>query len=276
MHYDSEMATKIRDREHGKDLIYAISLTGIILIIIPIILILYFGFFYFRDYGVINDTLMRSIELTLFSSGLSAVIIFFLFTPLAYELARKRHRVMDMISDIPSSIPHPIVGIAILILGSPLTPFGHLLNALGISFFNTVTGMTVALIFISAPIYIRASQTLFRSLPTDPERYAEGLGLSRTATFYRIIIPQNIGGLISGALTAMSRSLSEFGSIAIVSFYIVGGIFAGTSPASVLIWKLYGFSGPSAAITASAVMIVVSMIVLLLAKVVSQKGQQSI
>lgn len=257
------------------DSVSVMGYAGSVLLLIPVAVLLYYGFFVFRSFSDLGGTLIRSIELTLIASAISAATTFLLFTPLSYELARRKHRIMDVISDIPASIPHPIVGIAILLLDSPVTPIGRILLSLGINFFDTVAGMTVALTFVSAPIYIRAAQSLISSGPVDPEIYGRTLGISRLKMLYSIMIPKESRGFLSASLTSMSRAMSEFGSIAIVAYTIAGGFFSGTEPASVLIYKQYGYAGPQVAVTASAVLIVVSVIVLLAVKFLPLPAQKN-
>ena len=127
-----------------KDLLWVISLISIVIIAIPIALILVYGFI---DYGSLNGlgfTLAKSIGLTLFTSSVAAVLVFVVFTPLSYELARGFHKGLETVADIPASIPHPVVGIAFLILGSPLTPSGRFLASIGLNFFDTIQGMVLA------------------------------------------------------------------------------------------------------------------------------------
>src|SRR5579862_9750222 len=102
-----------------------ISYTVLILLIIPILVLLYEGFGPMNssagyDYGV-----FRSIELTLLGSAIAVVVAVVLYTPLAYYFARNESTITQGIADIPASIPHPINGIALLILVSPITPMGQ-------------------------------------------------------------------------------------------------------------------------------------------------------
>lgn len=216
-----------------------------------------------------SPAVFHSIALTLFSAALSAALVFLLFTPLSYVLSRSTGRLAEAISDIPASIPHPIVGIAFLILGSPITPFGRFLSEHGLGFYDSLLGLILVLSFISAPIYIRSAQSLFSSLNREPEHFASTLGKGRATVLYGLLIPSNARGLLSAALTSMSRAISEFGSVAILVFYISGGPFSGTETASVLIYQYYGYYGPGPAITASAILIVISVAVLLAVKFLS-------
>jgi len=259
--------------KNRKDSILVISGIGVILLMIPIAFLLWYGLYVFRDYSSVVNPLLKAIALTLYASALASVIVFLIFTPLSYELARRKHRLLDAVSDIPASIPHPIVGIAILIMASPITPLGRFLSSIGLNFFDSVLGMTAALAFVSAPIYIRSAESIFTSSPMDPEIYGTSLGLSRFRMIYSILIPQHSREFLSSFLTAMSRGMSEFGSIAIIAEYISGGIFSGTYPASVLIYQYYGYLGPQVAVTAAALMILVSLTLLAAIKIVVMRGK---
>ena len=57
--------------------------------------------------------------------------------------------------------------------------------------------------------------------------------------------------------------MAEFGSIAIIAFYLLQPPFYGVSPASVFIFSAYTSTGLNVAVTASAVMIVVSLAVMI-------------
>lgn len=260
--------------KNGRDALWAISVLTIALISVPIALILIYGFAIYHDAAGFGDTVIKAIALTLFASAVSAAIVFLVFTPLSYELARKTHRGLEAIADIPASIPHPIVGIALLILGSPFTPTGRFLESIGFDFFDTIQGMIIALSFVSAPIYIRSMQSAIFSRNEYPELLAQSLGASRLRTLYSVVLPAMSRQAIASALTSMSRAMSEFGSIAIIAYYVTQYPFSGVSAASVLIYQYYGYFGPGVAITASALMILFSLVILLTGRIMGfgQRG----
>lgn len=241
---------------------------GAAIISLPIAFLLWYGFAVYHGFSEFTATVARSIELTLLSTFLATVVVFVLFTPLSYEISRRKNAVIDSIVDIPASIPHPVVGIAILLIGSPLTPIGRFLSSVGINFFDTLLGLVVALAFVSAPIYIRSMVSVFSSIPRDPEEFAETLGISRVKILYRLLIPEHGRQILSSALTSMSRGISEFGSIAIVAFYIAGGPFNGTEASSVLVYQYYGYYGPGLAISVAAILIVISLAIVVGIKLV--------
>jgi len=240
----------------------AVSLVAVLLLLIPIAVILYYGLGPLRNPAGYSIQIFRSIELSLVSSALAVVVNVILFTPLAYYLARSRDRVAETLVDIPVSVPHPIIGVALLILDSPLTPSGKFLLSLGINFYNSILGLVVALVVMSAPIYVKSLQPYFESKNASPEDFAMGMGASRLRTLYSVVLPSSLPGMESASLISMSRALSEFGSISIIAYYVLQYPFYGVSPASVSIYELFAGGVPGgldAAVTASAMMILVSL-----------------
>jgi len=240
----------------------AVSLVAVLLLLIPIAVILYYGLGPLRNPAGYSVQIFRSIELSLVSSALAVVVNVILFTPLAYYLARSRDRVAETLVDIPVSVPHPIIGVALLILDSPLTPSGKFLLSLGINFYNSILGLVVALVVMSAPIYVKSLQPYFESKNASPEDFAMGMGASRLRTLYSVVLPSSLPGMESASLISMSRALSEFGSISIIAYYVLQYPFYGVSPASVSIYELFAGGVPGgldAAVTASAMMILVSL-----------------
>lgn len=233
-------------------------------------MILIYGFGVYDSAKGFSKDMFLAIALTFVTSILSSLTVFLLFTPLAYSLSRHSNKIMETVTDIPAGIPHPIVGIALLILGSPLTPIGRFLQSIGLNFFYTIQGMIAALIFVSAPIYIRSMQSAFSSRSVLPELYSASLGVSRWRTLYFTILPSMGREVVSSTLTAMSRGMSEYGSIAIIAFYVTQYPFSGVSSASVLIFQYYSFYGPGVAITASALMIILSIPVMIATRLFSR------
>jgi molybdate/tungstate transport system permease protein len=190
-----------------------------------------------------------------------------LFTPLAYLLARSRARIADSLSDLPAVVPHPIIGVAILLFASPLTPFGQFLISIGVNLFNSILGLVVALTIVSAPVYIKSMKPYFESMSQSPETFALGLGASRSRTFASVVLPNSLRGILNASLIAMSRAMSEFGSIAIIAYYVLQTPFVGVNPAPVLIFDYYTYYGLGVAVTASAVLVAISLLLLLAIRV---------
>jgi len=251
-----------------------ISTFSLALLIVPVFLLIYEGFGPLSEPIGYSYEVFRAIELTLISSAISAAISVAVFTPLAYYLARNKNSLGETLSAIPASIPHPIIGVAILVIVSPLTPFGRFLLSIGINFFNTYLGLITALTIVSAPIYINSMQLFFQSMNVAHENYALGLGASKFRTFVSVALPNSGRGILSASLISMSRAMSEFGSISIVAYYVLQQPFYGVSPAPVLIFQYYTYYGLGAAVTASAVMILVSIAMMIILRLVNHDNSK--
>jgi molybdate/tungstate transport system permease protein len=240
----------------------AISFAVVLLLLVPILVLLYYGLGPLRSPAGFTLPIFRSIELSVVSAAVAALVDFCLFTPLAYYLARSGDALLESLVDIPVGVPHPIIGVALLILDSPLTPTGQFLLRLGVNFFDTFLGLVIALVIMSAPIYVKSMQPYFESKDVSAEQFAMGMGASKLRTLASVVLPDSVGGVTSASLVAMSRALGEFGSISIIAFYVLQFPFYGVSPASVTVFQLFNGAVPGgldAAVTASAVMILVSL-----------------
>ncbi|MBX8643108.1 MAG: ABC transporter permease subunit, partial [Thermoplasmata archaeon] len=181
--------TGISSGRSGADIIRVWSALSILLLSLPVALLVWYGFAVFRSAEGLSRTVIYSIGLTVFSAAVASAAVFLIFTPAAYDLARRKRSGLESLSDLPASIPHPVVGIALLLLDSSLTPTGRFLQSVGINFFDTLQGLVIALIFVSAPVYIRAAQSLFSSSNIQQELFASSLGASRARILYSIMIP---------------------------------------------------------------------------------------
>jgi molybdate/tungstate transport system permease protein len=247
-----------------------ISYTVLILLIIPILVLLFEGFGPMSTPSGYSSGVFRSIELTLLGSTIAVLIAVVLYTPLAYYFARNESTVTQGIADIPASIPHPIIGIALLILVSPLTPLGRFLVSIGFNVFNTLLGYVLCLVIVSAPIYIKAMMPFFESMNRSAENYASGLGASQLRRFLSVVLPNSGRGILSASLISMSRGMSEYGSIAIIAYELLSRPFYGVSPISVFIVTEYEGANLGAAVTTSAVMIVISFAIMIAFRLVQR------
>lgn len=234
------------------------SYFSLILLSIPLIVLLYEGFgpmSVSRGYSI---GFFRSVELTLIGSVLAVLISVVLYTPVAYHFARNESKITQSIAYIPASIPHPIVGIALLLLVSPLTPLGQFLLSIGFNLFDTLLGYVVCLVIVSAPIYIKAIQPFFESMNRSHENYAIGLGASQLRTFVSVVLPNSGRGVLSASLIALSRGISEFGSVFILVPVVLQFPFYGDQSAAVYIVQEYQSGDLAAAVTSSALLIIIS------------------
>ena len=88
------------------------------------------------------------------------------------------------------------------------------------------------MVFVTFPFVVRAVQPLLEEMDRSQEEAAYALGASRSVTFFRILLPNMLPGIISGAMLAFSRAIAEFGAVVLV---------AGNIPGRTLVASVYIF-----------------------------------
>ncbi len=110
-----------------------------------------------------------------------------------------------------------------VLAGVPSIVFGLFGNAffcktLHMGFSILSGGLTLACMVL--PILIRATEEGFRSVPDDYRRGAAALGLSRTTTLFRLLLPAAVPGLTVGLVLGIGRALAETAALIFTSGYV--------------------------------------------------------
>ncbi len=73
---------------------------------------------------------------------------------------------------------------------------------------SILTGaLTLALLVL--PIIIVASREAIRAVPSSLRQASYGLGATRWQTVWHVVLPQSIGGILTGSILAVSRAIGE-------------------------------------------------------------------
>ncbi len=170
------------------------------------------------------DTILKSLHdpmvidalrLSLTTSTITTITVVIMGTPIAYVSARFNYfgkELANSLIDLPVIMPPAVAGIALLVAFGRMGIVGHYLNAFGISIAFTTLAVIIAQVFVSSPFYIRQARTSFEDVDLAFENAARTLGASRVYTFFHVILPIAMNGLISGAIMTFARSLGEFGA----------------------------------------------------------------
>jgi molybdate transport system permease protein len=169
-----------------------------------------------KTLGSLYDPMvLDALRLSLMTSTLTTIVVVIMGTPIAYVSARFHYfgkELADSLIDLPVIMPPAVAGIALLVAFGRMGIVGHYLNAFGISIAFTTLAVIMAQVFVSSPFYIRQARTSFEDVDLAFENAARTLGASRVYTFFYVILPIAMNGLISGAIMAFARSLGEFGA----------------------------------------------------------------
>ena len=110
-----------------------------------------------------------------------------------------------------------------VLAGVPSIVFGLFGNAVfciyfGLGFSILSGGLTLSCMVL--PILIRATEEGFRSVPNDYRLSAAALGMSRTTTLVRLLLPAAVPGVIVGLVLGIGRALAETAALVFTSGYV--------------------------------------------------------
>ena len=168
-----------------------------------------------------DDTVRKSIWLTLWTSMAGTLILGFFAIPFSYLLARNNFplkRLVTGIINLPVVIPHSAAGIAILGVISRDSLIGRLADKFGFSFIGNPAGIMVAMAFVSLPFLVNYAREGFTAVPERLEKAALTLGASPVRVFFTISLPLAWRSVLSGLVMMWARGLSEFGAVIIVAY----------------------------------------------------------
>ena len=118
--------------------------------------------------------------------------------------------------------------------------------------------MLLALLFVTLPFVIRSVQPVLIELDREMEEAALSLGAVNLTVFRRVILPNLVPAILSGAALAFARAVGEFGSIVLIS----GNIPFKTQVASMFIFKQIESDNPIGAAAIAVVLLALSLLVL--------------
>ncbi len=155
---------------------------------------------------------LKAIRLSLLTSSAAMAVVVALGTPLAWTLARKPSRAIELLVEIPVVLPPAVVGLALLLTFGRRGLFGPVLEALGLHVAFTPFAVLLAQIVVAAPFYVLGAAAAFRGVERDLLLVARTLGATPAVAFFRVAVPAARNGLLGGAALAWARALGEFGA----------------------------------------------------------------
>ncbi len=227
--------------------------------------------------AISNTEAVSAISLTVYTSGLTALVAVLLGIPLGYLLGKYQfpgRSLVDSIIEIPLMIPHTVAGIALITIFGSAELVGAVFNGFGIKMTNNVLGIVLTLIFVSATYTVKQVEEAIRSLDPKLELVSRTLGASSTFTFVKVTLPNIWRSVVTGAILTWARASSEVGALFIMAYY--------PPVASILIWNLYAGYGlhesvsngavlSPGAVNVAALMIFINLAIFVLFKLVQRK-----
>ena len=134
-------------------------------------------------------------------------------TAIAWVLVRDRFRgkaIVNSLIDLPFALPTIVAGLTLLALYGPKGP-------IGVNVAYTRAGLVLALLFVTLPFVVRTVQPVLLELDGEMEEAARSLGAGPAGVFRRIVLPNLLPAILSGAALAFARAIGEFGAVVLIS-----------------------------------------------------------
>lgn len=202
-----------------------------------------------------DGELRASLALTAVTATIATLLGVICATPLAYLLARKNFRgraIVSALMDLPLVIPHPVAGIALLLVLGRGSPIGGALYEAGLRVASSPTGIVLAMLFVSAPLYLSAAREAFARVDPRYVAVARTLGDDAWRAFRRVTLPLSARGLTAAAVVMWARAVSEFGAIVILTY--------NPKVVSVLSYDRFTSFGLSETLPVAAVLVVFALV----------------
>lgn len=205
-------------------------------------------------------------------ASITTIILFIISLPLAWYLSQTKSKikpVLEAITALPIVLPPSVLGFYILYTLSFNSPIGAFFEEyLGISLVFNFTGLVIASCFYSLPFMVQPMQSGFESLNKNMLEASYLAGKSKLQTIFKVALPNIKPALITAIIITFAHTVGEFGVVLMVG----GSIPHETKVASVAIYEMVEIMDYKGAHIYSAIMIVMSFIVLLSVYIFNRKN----
>jgi molybdate transport system permease protein len=134
----------------------------------------------------------------------------------------KSRIILDIIVNLPLTLPPVVIGYLLLILLGRQGPIGKLLFPMGIQIIFTWKAAVIATAVVGFPLMVRSMRTGMETIDKTLIDASRTLGAGWFDTIITVIAPLSIRGIIAGSLLMFARGLGEFGATVIVAGNIPG------------------------------------------------------
>jgi molybdate transport system permease protein len=164
--------------------------------------------------------------LTIRLAALVAAVLVALGLPIAYWIAYSRRRwrfLVEAVVALPIVLPPTVLGFYVLVALGSHSPLGRWWQAItGHTLAFTFEGLVIGSIIYSLPFAVQPFAASFTLVDQRLLAASATLGASRLQTFFRIILPLSLPGLVTGVALSFAHTMGEFGVVLMVGGNIPG------------------------------------------------------
>ncbi len=194
-----------------------------------------------------NDAMMESLYITIIIAILATVISTILGTISAIGLSKSKQVVQDLVMQIND---FPIMNPEIV------TAIGLMLFFITLRVEKGFTTLLLAHVAFCTPYVILSVMPKIRSLDPNLAEAAMDLGATPYQALRKVIVPQIMPGIVSGALIAFTMSFDDF----IISYFVTG---QGIKNLSIMVYTMSKRINPSINAISTLVVVVITVVLII-------------
>jgi molybdate transport system permease protein len=155
-----------------------------------------------------------------------STVLVVLGLPIAYWIAFTRWRgkfLAEAVVALPIVLPPTVLGFYVLVALGSRSPLGRWWQSwTGHTLAFTFTGLVIGSIIYSLPFAVQPFAASFSQVDRRLLAASAVLGASRLRTFFRVILPLSIPGVVTGVALSFAHTMGEFGVVLMVGGNIPG------------------------------------------------------
>jgi molybdate transport system permease protein len=164
--------------------------------------------------------------LTLQLAVIVSAVLFVLGLPIAYWIAFSRARWKFMVEAtvaLPIVLPPTVLGFYVLVALGPRSPFGRWwITLTGHSLAFTFSGLVIGSLLYSLPFAVQPFAASFSGVDRKLIAASATLGASSLRSFFSVLLPLSVPGLVTGMALSFAHTMGEFGVVLMVGGNIPG------------------------------------------------------
>lgn len=170
----------------------------------------------------------QAIRLSLELASATTLVLLLLGLPIAYWLTVSRFKLkflVEAVVALPLVLPPTVLGFYVLLALGPRSPLGRLYEGLtGRLLPFSFQGLLVASVLYSLPFAVQPFAAALAAVDRGLIEASWCLGASRRRTFFHVMAPLALPGIVTGMVLSFAHTLGEFGVV-----LMVGGNLPGTT-----------------------------------------------
>lgn len=197
-------------------------------------------------------------------AAISTAILFVFAVPISFFISRSNSKFKPFVEStisLPLVLPPSVLGFYLLFFLSPYNFFGKFMEQnFDIRLVFNFSGLVIASCIYSLPFMFQPLIAGFSSLPKSLFEASSSLGKSNLVTLIRVAMPNIKPSILTAIIVSFAHTLGEFGVV-----LMIGGSVGGeTKVASIAIYEAVELMDYTKAHIYSAIMLVISFLVLFL------------